>query len=203
MDIYRPPPSLAIKQRGEDRAVACFFGDGGVNEGEFHEALNLAALWKLPVLFFLENNLYGMGTHVERSRAGGKDIFDAASAYKMPAKQINGMDLLEVRETTIDALNRVRAGDGPVFIEAICYRFRGHSMADPSAYRKTTEVDEWRDKDPLESFKKNAARQGFLSAEDVLRISDSVEKTVQEAIQFGEESASPPAESLYNFVYAE
>ena len=195
--------ALAIKQRGQDQVVACFFGDGAVNEGEFHEALNLAALWKLPVLFFLENNLYGMGTHVERSRAGGKDIFDAASAYKIPAKQINGMDLSEVRETTIDALNRVRSGDGPVFLEAICYRFRGHSMADPSAYRKSTEVDEWRDKDPLESFKQTASQQGLLSAEDVLRISDSVEKTVKEAIRFGEESARPPAESLYEHVYAE
>ena len=195
--------ALAIKQRGEDRVVTCFFGDGAVNEGEFHEALNLAALWKLPVLFFLENNLYGMGTHVERSRAGGKDIYTAADAYKIPAAQIDGMDLLAVREATTEAVDRVRSGDGPVFLEAMCYRFRGHSMADPSAYRETTEVDEWRVKDPIETFKESSTEQGLLTEEEVGRITDSVEEKVQEAIRFGEESEKPSPEALYEFVYAE
>ena len=195
--------ALAVKQRGEDRVVVCFFGDGAVNEGEFHEALNIAALWELPVLFFLENNLYGMGTHVERSRAGGKDIYTAADAYKIPSAQIDGMDLLTVRETTIAAVDRVRSGGGPVLLEAMCYRFRGHSMADPSAYRETTEVDEWRVRDPIEAFREVSTERGLLTEDDFESITSSVEDRVREAVRFGEESERPSSEALYEFVYAD
>ena len=195
--------ALAIKYRHEDRVVLCFFGDGAVNEGEFHESLNLASLWKLPVLFFLENNLYGMGTPVERTRAGGKDIYPAADAYRIPAAQIDGMDLVAVNEATSEALDRVRSGEGPVFLEAMTYRFRGHSVADPQAYRDAAEIDEWRLKDPIESFKKLSVAEGLLDDEGIAQIHEHVESTLEEAIRFAEESDDPSPEALYENVYAE
>jgi len=194
--------ALAIKQRAEDRVVICFFGDGAVNEGEFHEALNIASLWKLPVLFFLENNLYGMGTHVQRSRAGGQDIYTAADAYNIPAAQVDGMDLMAVRNATTEAIARVRSGEGPVFIEAMCYRFRGHSMADPSAYRDNTEVDEWRTKDPIEAFKGFALRDGYLNEADLQEIGERVDATIEDAIKFAEDSPLPKPEELYTNIHA-
>ena len=130
--------ALAIKYRHEQRVVVCFFGDGAVNQGEFHESLNLAALWRLPVLFFLENNLYGMGTHIERTHAAGRNVFNAADAYGIPAAQVDGMDVLAVREAATEAIDRVRSGDGPVFLEAMTYRFVGHSLADPTTYRSSS-----------------------------------------------------------------
>ena len=194
--------ALAIKHRGGANVVLCFFGDGAVNEGEFHESLNLASLWKLPVLFFLENNLYGMGTHVERTRAGGKDIYTAADAYKIPAAQIDGMDVVAVREATEESLKRVRSGDGPVFLEAMTYRFRGHSLADSSAYRDSEEVDRWREKDPISTFKKLALSDGLLEDGEIERIDEAVEAQVAEAVQFGEDSDDPRPEALYEDVYA-
>ena len=194
--------ALAIKQRREDRAVICFFGDGAVNEGAFHESLNLASLWKLPVLLFLENNLYGMGSHVERSHAGGKDIYLSADAYKIPAAQIDGMDVVAVRESTAEALQRVRSGDGPVFLEAMTYRFRGHSVADPSAYRDSTEVDEWRTKDPIDAFKRQSLEDGLIEEDEIGQIAERVEATVEEAVRFAEESEEPSPESLYANVYS-
>ena len=128
--------ALAIKYKRGDRVAVCFFGDGAVNEGEYHESLNLASLWKLPVLFFLENNLYGMGTHVGRAHARGQDLYLGADAYGIPAAQVDGMDLMAVRDATTEALVRLRTGGGPVFLEALTYRFRGHSMADPETYRE-------------------------------------------------------------------
>lgn len=194
--------ALSIKHQGGANVVLCFFGDGAVNEGEFHESLNLASLWKLPVIFFLENNLYGMGTHVERTRAGGKDIYTAADAYKIPAAQIDGMDVVAVREATEESLKRVRSGDGPVFLEAMTYRFRGHSLADSSAYRDSEEVDQWREKDPISMFKKLALSDGLLEDGEIERIDEAVEAQVAEAVQFGEDSDDPRPEALYEDVYA-
>ena len=113
----------SIKNRSEDRAVVCFFGDGAVSQGEFHESLNLASLWNLPIIFFLENNLYGMGTHVERTHAGGRDIYLSADSYRIRAAQVDGMDVLAIQEATNEALEIIRKGEGPVFIEAMTYRF--------------------------------------------------------------------------------
>jgi pyruvate dehydrogenase E1 component alpha subunit len=193
---------LAIKYKREDRVVLCFFGDGAVNQGEYHEALNLASIWKLPVLFFLENNLYGMGTHVERTHAGGRDIYLTAESYKIPAAQIDGMDLMAVREATTEALNRIRSGNGPVFLEAMTYRFRGHSMADPSSYRDSTEIEEWRDRDPIELFKTFSLQEGLATPEELSRIDEEVVEVVEEAVRFGEESPEPDIDSLYQNVYA-
>ena len=193
---------LAIKYKREDRVVLCFFGDGAVNQGEYHEALNLASIWKLPVLFFLENNLYGMGTHVERTHAGGRDIYLTAESYKIPAAQIDGMDLMAVQEATTEALNRIRSGNGPVFLEAMTYRFRGHSMADPSSYRDSTEIEEWRDRDPIELFKTFSLQEGLATPEELSRIDEEVVEVVEEAVRFGEESPEPDIDSLYQNVYA-
>ena len=193
--------ALAIKYRHQSRAVLCFFGDGSVNEGEFHEAMNLASLWKLPVLFLLENNLYGMGSHVERTHAGGKDIYMVAEQYKIPAAQIDGMELVAVREATTEALKRVRSGSGPVFLEAVTYRFRGHSIADPSAYRDASEVDEWREKDPIEKFKALMLEEELITEEEIARLDEEVEAAVGEAVRFAEDSPDPDPESLHDNVY--
>ena len=193
--------AFSIKYKRENRAVICFFGDGAVNQGEFHETMNLASLWKLPILFFLENNEYGMGTHVERTHAAGKDIYLAADAYNVPAAQIDGMDILAVREATGEALKRVRSNGGPVFIEALTYRFRGHSMSDPSAYRDSAEVDERRTGDPIARFKRISVDGGLLDEADLARIDAQVDATVAEAVRFGEESDPPGPEALYENVY--
>ena len=194
--------ALAIKYKGDDRAVLCFFGDGAVNEGEFHESLNLASLWKVPLLFFLENNLYGMGSHVERTRAGGKDIYSAADAYQIPAAQIDGMDPIAVKEAAGEALKRIRSGSGPVFLEAMTYRFAGHSIADPTNYRESTEVDEWRDKDPIDTFKGLLLGEGLLEQEEFDGISQRVDEKLAEAVTFAEESKEPGPDALYEHVYA-
>ena len=193
--------ALACKHRGESRAVLCFLGDGAVNEGEFHESMNLASLWRLPVLFFLENNLYGMGTHIDRTHAGGRDIYQSAEAYGIPAAQIDGMDILEVREATLEARERIRSAGGPVFVESRTYRFQGHSMADPSEYRQQAEVDEWMLKDPIERLKTHSREEGLMGPEDISRIEAEVKTVVEEAVRFAEESDDPETESLYENVY--
>ena len=194
--------ALACQMLRDDRVVMCFFGDGAVNQGEFHESLNLASLWKLPVLFFLENNMYGMGTHVEQTHAGGKDIYMAAEAYKIPAAQIDGMDILAVHEATTEALRRVRSGSGPVFLEAITYRYRGHSASDPSQYRESSEVEEWRSKDPIEQLKSLSSQTGLLTDEEMQDIESEVEAEIAEAVQFAEDSPEPAPSSLHDDVYA-
>ena len=157
-----------LKLRGEPGVALCYFGDGASSEGDFYEGCNFAGVLDLPVIFFCENNLYGMGTHVERTHAGGKDIYVTADAYKIPAAQIDGMDLMAVRENTAEALARVRSGGGPVFLEAMTYRFRGHSMADPTEYRSKAEEEEWRVKDPILALKDRMLEEGLISDESEL-----------------------------------
>ncbi len=193
--------ALAIKYRNEDRAVLCFFGDGAVNEGSFHETLNLASLWKLPIVFLLENNLYGMGTHIERTRAGGKDIYLAADAYKIPAAQIDGMDVVAVRDSFSEALERVRAGEGPVFLEAMTYRFVGHSLQDPQEYRESDEIDQWRIRDPIDTFREAALVDGLIDDGQITRIGERVDAAISEAIAFAEQSDEPGPEALFENVY--
>lgn len=194
--------ALASKFRGDGRVTVCFFGDGAVNQGEFHESLNLASIWGLPVIFFLENNLYGMGTHVEFTHAGGQDIYLAAEHYRIPAAQIDGMDVLAVRDATTEAVKRVREGKGPVFLEAMTYRFRGHSMSDPSAYRASLEVDQWRTRDPIDSFKAMSLGEDLITAEELLAIDREVDDAVQESVRFAEDSPEPDLASRFDHVYA-
>ena len=193
---------LGIQMQGKNAAVMVFFGDGAVNEGEFHESMNLASLWKLPVVFFLENNLYGMGTHVDKTHAAGRDIFNSAEYYKIPAVQIDGMDLMEVREAASEALRRVRTGNGPVFIEAMTYRYRGHSMADPVKYRDNSEVEEWRINDPIDRFKALVLEEGLITPPEIEQIQNEIAKTIEEAIDYAKESPFPELDSIYDNVYA-
>ncbi len=193
---------LGIKHRKLDSVVMCFFGDGAVNEGEFHETMNLASLWKLPIVFMLENNLYGMGTGVTRSRAGGEHIYQIADSYQIPAAHIDGMDIMEVREATISGIQKVRGGDGPVFIEAMAYRFHGHSMADPSNYRDNDEVSEHRTRDPIERFRTLCIESDFFSEKESAAIDNEIDEVIATAVEFAENSPEPPDEALYTNIYA-
>ena len=194
--------ALGVKLKKLDSVVMCFFGDGAVNEGEFHEAMNMASLWKLPVVFMLENNLYGMGTDVNRSRAGGASIYGAAEPYMIPAVQIDGMDVMAVKETVSEGIAKVREGTGPVFIESMAYRFHGHSMADPSNYRDNEEVQENRSRDPIDKFREDCLEAGKIEPQDLELAAEKVALIVQEAREFAEQSPEPAPEELYTHIYA-
>ena len=193
---------LAAQQQGNDSVTLCFFGDGAVNEGEFHESLNLAALWNLPVVFFCENNGYGMGSPISDTFAG-TDIFRFAPVYGIntPGK-IDGMDVFEVMEATREAVDRARKGQGPTFIEAISYRFRGHSMADPMVYRKKTEEEEWRNKGPIVRMKRHMEELGLLDEAEMKALEAEIDEVIEEAVQFADESPVLPYESISDDVYA-
>ena len=193
---------LAAQQQGNDSVTLCFFGDGAVNEGEFHESLNLAALWNLPVVFFCENNGYGMGSPISDTFAG-TDIFRFAPVYGIntPGK-IDGMDVFEVMEATREAVDRARKGQGPTFIEAISYRFRGHSMADPMVYRKKTEEEEWRNKGPIVRMKRHMEELGLLDESEMKALEVEIDEVIEDAVRFADESPVLPYESISDDVYA-
>jgi pyruvate dehydrogenase E1 component alpha subunit len=193
---------LAEQYKGTDRITANFIGDGAVNEGEFHEALNLAAVWKLPVLFIVENNFYGMGTDVRRVSAV-IEIYKRAEAYGIRSEQVDGMDVVATYNAVARAAEYVRSGKGPVFLEAICYRFRGHSMADPEFYRTKDEVERWRRLDPIDQLKRKLSEQGIAGEEDFARLQQEADEMANEAAHFAEESPQPPIESLMERIYAE
>lgn len=194
---------LAEQYKGTDRIVCCFLGDGAVNEGEFHEALNLASVWKLPVLFIVENNLYGMGTDVRRVSAVIEIYKRVPEAYAMPAEQVDGMDVLAVHEAVSEAAARVRAGKGPEFLEMICYRYRGHSMADAELYRPKDEVEVWRKLDPILQLKTKLLADGTITEALVAELQTEADAMADEAARFAEESPNPPLESLLRHVYKE
>ena len=194
--------ALSSKYKKEDLVTLCFFGDGAVNQGEFHETLNLASVWKLPILFLLENNLYGMGTHVDRTHAGGRHIYEVASAYDIPGVQIDGMDVLGVNECVSEAVKSIRKGEGPRFIEAMCYRYRGHSMADPTMYRERDEAQELGIKDPIDSLKNFMIKFDVAGEEELAKIAAKVDEQVNEAVQFAEDSPAPEMDAMYTNVYA-
>ena len=194
--------ALAEQYKGTDRIAVNFMGDGAVNEGEFHEALNLAAVWKLPVLFICENNRYGMGTDIRRVSAE-VEVYKRAEAYGIEAEQVDGMNVLEVREAVARFAKGVRAGTGPRFTEAVCYRFRGHSMSDAEFYRSKDEVERWRHLDPIEQLKKQLLAEGAVSAEDVVALQQQADDMARAAADFAEQSPAPSLESLHRYVYAE
>ena len=193
--------ALAASYTHQSRIVLCFLGDGALNEGEFHEAMNMASIWRLPVLFLCENNLYGMGTPVEDVFAK-REIFRVAEAYDMPSQQVDGMDVLAVREATQAAVDLVRAGQGPYFLEALTYRFRGHSIADPSEYRTRAEEHRWQQDDPIASYKQWLVANDFASQKDLEAIDQAIDQEVDEAVRFADESPVPPPEALFENVYA-
>ena len=193
--------AFAIKQQKRDSVVLCFFGDGAVNQGEFHEAMNLSSVWNLPVLFVLENNLYGMGSHVSRTHAAGSDMYKIAESYNMGTLQVDGMDVIEVRHHVDKALEHLRKGEGPLFLEAKTYRFRGHSMADPSAYRESSEVVQWQEKDPIDNLAKLAIQYDIFKESDLEKIDKEIQETVDDAIAFADESDEPDMADLHNNIY--
>jgi pyruvate dehydrogenase E1 component alpha subunit len=192
---------LASNMKHEDLVVMCIFGDGSVGEGEFHEALNLAVLWQTPVVFFCENNLYGMGVAFAHSLS--TNIPRLAAAYNMPAVTVNGMDVLEVHAAARKAVEHARSGKGPYFIEAMTYRYRGHSMADPELYRLKAEVEEYRKKDAIEGLKTHMIERGLLDDNKARALADRVERTVNEAVAFAEADPQPPLSSLHDHLTKE
>lgn len=193
---------FASKYLRNGRIVFTFLGDGSVNGGEFHESLNLASVWKLPVLFICENNLYAMGTD-SRKVSAEPEIWKRALAYNMPAERVDGMDVLAVLDATRRAAEHVRAGAGPAFIEAMTYRYRGHSMADPEFYRSKQEVEQYKKSDPIRRFHDAALAAGLLDDGAFSQIAAEVEGVVQDAARFADESPEPPVEELYRYVYKE
>lgn len=195
--------ALGEQYRGSDRIAANFLGDGAVNEGEFHEALNLASVWKLPVVFICENNLYGMGTDVRRVSAVIEIYKRVPEAYAMRAEQVDGMDVLAVHEAVTEAAQRARSGQGPVFLEMICYRYRGHSMADAELYRDKDEVEVWRRLDPIKQLREKLAADGALTDDAFAAIQAEADEMASEAARFADESPDPPLESLHRHVFKE
>ncbi|HSR31827.1 MAG TPA: dehydrogenase E1 component subunit alpha/beta [Anaerolineae bacterium] len=192
---------LAQTMQGTDRVVLCFFGDGASSTGNFHESLNLAGLWKLPVVYIVENNLYGMSVPIT-SAAAKLDIADRACAYDMPGELVNGMDVLAVREAVGRAVERARKGEGPTLIECQTYRWYGHSRSDPRKYRTKEEEAAWKARDPIPSFAAWLVENGIYSQEEIDVLEERVEDAIEEATNFALESAMPPAEELEEFVYA-
>ena len=195
---------FASRYREEDRVILCFFGDGSVPQGEFHEALNLSSLWRLPVVWICENNRYAMGTAVERALAQ-TEIARHAEPYRIPGEACDGMDVLAVREAVGRAVERARSEKTPTLLEARTYRFRGHSMRDPSAaiYRTKEEVEEEKKRDPIVTFRERLLREEVLDEAGWKLLAEEVEQVVREAVEFAEASPEPPAEWLLRDVYHE
>jgi pyruvate dehydrogenase E1 component alpha subunit len=188
--------ALADQMQSRPRVTACFFGDGAVEEGEFHESLNLAALWKLPVLFLCENNLYAMGTAIERGESQ-VDLVAKARSYAMSAESVDGMNVLAVRAAAEREASAVRAGEGPRFLELKTYRFRAHSMFDPELYRPKEEVAEWRKRDPIAMMQRRL--EGSV---DLAAMQRGIDEEVEAAVTFAEAGTLEPVENLTRDVYA-
>jgi pyruvate dehydrogenase E1 component subunit alpha len=192
--------ALADTYQKNERVTACFFGDGAVVEGEFHECLNLAALWHLPVLFVCENNLYGMGTAIEKALAR-TDIAAKTAAYGIPSEAVDGMQVLAVEEAVGRAAEAVREGSGPQFVELKTYRFRAHSMADPDLYRSKEEIAQWRRRDPIDLFVALLREQGILDDAGLAELEARVGAEIDEAAAFADAEPVEPLEDLLKDVY--
>ena len=189
---------LSIKLKKTDQVIACFFGDGASNQGTFHEAINMASIWNLPVLFVCENNLYAMGTHQTRVMAI-ENIADRAAAYGIPGVAVDGNDVLAVYEAAHEAVDRARKGEGPTLIECKTYRHKGHSRFDPATYRPKEEVEEWMKRDPIAQFKVKIFEMKTLTEEETNKIEQEVATAVEDAVKFATESPQPaPEEALEN-----
>jgi pyruvate dehydrogenase E1 component alpha subunit len=194
--------ALGIQMRSEDRIVMAFFGDGSSNQGVFHEALNMAKLWNLPVVFVCENNFYGIATDV-RDSSSYNEIHRKAAGYGIPGHVVNGMDVLAVRQACDDAVRYARQGSGPVLLEARCYRYQGHSMTDPGKYRSQAEADLWKKRDPIPRLAKQLLDARIATPADLEAVHVETNQIVEEAMRFAKESPEPPPETLYDDVYLE
>jgi pyruvate dehydrogenase E1 component alpha subunit len=191
---------LASDYLGTEDATLCQFGDGASNQGTFGETMNLAALWKLPVVFMVTNNQFGMGTALERHSAV-TDLQRKGEGFGVPGMECDGMDVLDTYHVTQEALRQAREERRPVLVEAITYRFRGHSMADPEEYRTKEQVEEWRKRDPILQWGDRLQDEGIVSAEERERFDEEAIARVDEAVAFADASQQPPPESLYDDIY--
>ena len=194
--------ALADKLQGKARVNAAFFGEGAVAEGAFHESMNLAALWRLPVAFFCENNLYAMGTALERSESQ-TDLCAKAAAFRVPTLEADGMDVIAVHEAATQAVAHVRRGDGPFFVEFRTYRYRAHSMFDPDLYRDKAEVEAWKHRGPIHNLSDRLKADGRLTEEAFLAIDAEAQREVEEAVAFAEAGTWEPVEELGRDVHTE
>jgi pyruvate dehydrogenase E1 component alpha subunit len=192
--------ALACDYSGTDDAVVCMFGDGATNQGTFGESMNMAALWKVPVVFMVINNQFGMGTALERHSAV-TDLSRKADGYGVPGSQCDGMDVLDVHAATTEALRKAREERQPQLLEAVTYRFRGHSMADPEEYRTKEEVEEWRRRDPIASFRRRLAEEEVISEAEADKLDAEAIEAVDESVLFADDSPFPDLDSLYDDLY--
>jgi pyruvate dehydrogenase E1 component alpha subunit len=194
--------ALGDQYQKNDGVTICMFGDGATNIGYFHEALNLSKVWNLPVLWVCENNQYGMGTAVERASAV-PEIRQKAEGYNIPNERIDGMDVMVVRQATEKAIESVRNGGGPCFLEIITYRYRGHSMGDPERYRKAEEVKKWQENDPIGIYRRYILEKEIASEGELDDQETRAEADTQDAVEFAESSPEPPPEALFENIYVE
>jgi pyruvate dehydrogenase E1 component subunit alpha len=194
--------ALAIAYRADPEVVCCFFGDGALPQGAFHESLNMASLWKLPVIFVCENNFYGMGTLVQNAICQ-EELYRFADPYKIPGVRVDGMDVIEVYAAVSEAAARAREGKGPSLIEAVTYRFRGHSMSDPAEYRSKREERIWQERDPIKRFRNLLTHERRVAPAVLDRIDQEESAAVDDAVKFADESPEPPLSELTKDVYVE
>ncbi|HKQ17956.1 MAG TPA: thiamine pyrophosphate-dependent enzyme, partial [Solirubrobacterales bacterium] len=192
--------ALASDLKGTDEVTVCMFGDGASNTGNFGETMNLAALWRLPIVFLVENNLYGMGTAIERHSAV-TDLSRKAEGLGVPGERVDGQDVVAIRECVADHLEIARRDRRPTLVEAFTYRYRGHSAADPEVYRDKQEVEEWQRRDPIEIFARRLIDAGSIDEGDLEAIREEVDREVVAAVEFADASPEPPLDSLYDNLY--
>ena len=192
---------LSSKMRGSGQVAVCFFGDGGLNQGAFHENANLAAIWKLPVIYFCENNQYAMSMSVKKATAAS-DLADRAVSYNMPGVNVDGMDALAVLDVTRRAVERAREGQGPSLIVSTTYRFEGHNIGDPQPYRSKAEIDEWRRRDSIERLRAQLLEDGVATKAETEAIEEKVRQRIEDAVDFARESPEPDLATLEDDVYA-
>jgi pyruvate dehydrogenase E1 component alpha subunit len=193
--------ALSFQYQHNDSAIICMMGDGATNIGYFHESLNLSKVWKLPVVWMVENNQYGMGTAIERASAVS-EIRQKAEGYAIESARVDGMDVLAMKDATAAALDHARSGNGPYFLEAMTYRFRGHSMGDPERYRKPDEIKKWQEDDPIGKYYDHLTKKKLATAKELEAIEAQVEEETAAAVRFAEESPNPAPEALWENIYA-
>jgi len=193
--------AFASKYKDTDQVTLCFFGEAAVNQGAFHESLNLAQLWKLPCVYICENNKYGMGTSLERSMSS-HNVAQKASAYELASEFVDGMDVMAMRRATQRAVERARKESLPTLLEAETYRYMGHSMSDPGKYRTRGEIEKYQERDPIKLFTATLKENSFLTDKDISEIEGQVKEQIEQAVRFAEESPEPDPKELYTNVYA-
>ncbi len=196
--------AMSNKYRGNDNVSVTYFGEGAANQGQVYESFNMAALWKLPVIFVIENNGYAMGTAVKRSAAKAEELFNRGSVYGIPGRQVDGMDVRAVKQAAEEAVAHCRAGDGPIILEMKTYRYRGHSMSDPAKYRTKEEVQKMREEqDPIEQVKRRLLDNGHADEDELKAIDSETRAIVTDAAEFAQSDPEPDASELWTDIYRE